>query len=127
DEEGTRHPSIDDQEAVFFTNFSRLKEILERLCDVSIVGSNGMFISPARINLRTDIVVDVGESINPALDIGQGVGETAVFLGCSALFAIKDAVDSVRAERNLPKIFTLNSPATPEKVRMACEDQLTKM
>ncbi|XP_077304769.1 aldehyde oxidase 1-like [Lithobates pipiens] len=147
-------------------------------------------LTGAHKNLRTDIVVDVGESINPALDIGQiegaftqglglytleelfyspqgdmytlgpdkykipavcdvpaefnvsllassknpytiysskGVGETAVFLGCSALFAIKDAVDSVRAERNLPKIFTLNSPATPEKVRMACEDQLTKM
>ncbi|XP_040213129.1 aldehyde oxidase 1-like [Rana temporaria] len=147
-------------------------------------------LTGAHKNLRTDIVVDVGESINPGLDIGQieggftqgsglytleelfyspkgdmytlgpdkykipavcdvptefnvsllassknpytiysskGVGETAVFLGCSVLFAIKDAVDSVRKERNLPKIFTLNSPATPEKVRMACEDQLTKM
>ncbi|KAM5153273.1 aldehyde oxidase 1-like [Mantella aurantiaca] len=141
-------------------------------------------------NLRTDIVMDVGESINPGLDIGQieggftqglglytleelfyspqgdmytlgpdkykipavcdvptefnvsllassknpytiysskGVGEPSVFLGCSVLFAIKDAVDSVRTERGLPKIFTLNSPVTPEKVRMACEDQLTKM
>lgn len=147
-------------------------------------------LTGAHKNLRTDIVMDVGESINPGLDIGQieggftqglglytleelfyspqgdmytlgpdkykipavcdvptefnvsllassknpytiysskGVGEPAVFLGCSVLFAIKDAVDSVRAERNLPKIFTLNSPATPEKVRMACEDQMTKM
>ncbi|XP_068101234.1 aldehyde oxidase 1-like isoform X2 [Hyperolius riggenbachi] len=141
-------------------------------------------------NLRTDIVMDVGQSINPGLDIGQtegaftqglglytmeelfyspqgdlytlgpdkykmpamcdvptefnvsllassknpytvysskGVGEPALFLGCSVYFAIKDAVDSVREERGLPKIYTLNSPATPEKVRMACEDQLTKM
>ncbi|XP_072274825.1 aldehyde oxidase-like [Pyxicephalus adspersus] len=141
-------------------------------------------------NLRTDIVMDVGESLNPGLDIGQieggfvqglglytmeelfyspqgdmytlgpdkykipavcdiptefnvsllassknpytiysskGVGEPSVFLGCSVLFAIKDAVDSVRAQRGLPKIFTLNSPVTPEKVRMACEDNFTKM
>ncbi|XP_073502611.1 aldehyde oxidase 1-like isoform X2 [Phyllobates terribilis] len=141
-------------------------------------------------NLRTDIVVDIGESINPGIDIGQlegaftqgvglytleelyyspqgdmhtlgpdkykipavcdvptefnisllassknpytiysskGVGETAVFLGSSVYFAIKDAVDSARKERGSSKIFTLNSPATPEKIRMACEDSLTKM
>ncbi|XP_018426968.1 PREDICTED: aldehyde oxidase 1-like [Nanorana parkeri] len=147
-------------------------------------------LTGAHKNLRTDIVLDVGESINPGLDIGQieggfiqglglytleelfyspqgdmytlgpdkykiptvcdvptefnvsllassknpytiysskGVGEPSVFLGCSVLFAIKDAVDSVRSERGLPKTFTLNSPATPEKIRMACEDHLTKM
>ncbi|XP_077128145.1 aldehyde oxidase 1-like isoform X2 [Ranitomeya variabilis] len=141
-------------------------------------------------NLRTDIVVDIGESINPGIDIGQlegaftqgvglftleelyyspqgdmhtlgpdkykipavcdvptefnisllassknpytiysskGVGETALFLGSSVYFAIKDAVDSARMERGSPKIFTLNSPVTPEKIRMACEDSLTKM
>lgn len=141
-------------------------------------------------NLRTDLVLDIGESINPGIDIGQiegaftqglglftleelyyspqgdmytlgpdkykipavcdvpiefnvsllassknpytiysskGLGETALFLGSSVYFAIKDAVDSVREERGLPKIFTLNSPVTPEKIRMACEDQLTQM
>ncbi|XP_056392201.1 aldehyde oxidase 1-like isoform X2 [Hyla sarda] len=141
-------------------------------------------------NLRTDIVLDIGESINPGIDIGQiegaftqglglftleelyyspqgdmytlgpdkykipavcdvpielnvsllassknpytiysskGLGETALFLGSSVYFAIKDAVDSAREERGLPKIFTLNSPVTPEKIRMACEDHLTKM
>ncbi|XP_075036208.1 aldehyde oxidase 1-like [Mixophyes fleayi] len=147
-------------------------------------------LTGAHKNLRTDIVVDIGESINPGIDIGQiegaftqglglftmeelhyssqgdmytlgpdkykipaicdvpiefnvsllassknpytiysskGVGEPAVFLGCSVYFAIKDAVDSVRAERGLPKIFTLNSPTSPERIRMACEDHLTKM
>ncbi|XP_071977273.1 aldehyde oxidase 1-like isoform X2 [Engystomops pustulosus] len=141
-------------------------------------------------NLRTDIVMDIGESINPGIDIGQlegafiqglglytieelnyspqgdmytlgpdkykipgvsdvptefnisllassknpytiysskGVGEPVLFLGCSVYFALKAAVDSAREERGLPKIFTLGSPATSEKIRMACEDHLTKM
>ncbi|OCT63833.1 hypothetical protein XELAEV_18044930mg [Xenopus laevis] len=141
-------------------------------------------------NLRTDIVMDLGQSINPGIDIGQvegafaqgfglytteelqyspsgslhtigpdkyiipavcdiprefnvsllassnnpytiysskGVGETALFLGCSVFFAIKDAIDSARAERGLSKDFTLNSPAGPERIRMACSDHLTNM
>ncbi|KAM8934727.1 aldehyde oxidase 1-like [Pelodytes ibericus] len=141
-------------------------------------------------NLRTDIVLDVGESINPGIEIGQiegafiqglglytleelyyspqgvlytrgpdkykipavcdiplefnvsllassknpytiysskGVGECAVFLGSSVYFAIKDAVDSAREERGLPKDITFNSPLVPDKVRMACDDHLTTM
>ncbi|KAM4627024.1 aldehyde oxidase-like isoform 1-T1 [Discoglossus pictus] len=141
-------------------------------------------------NVRTDIVMDVGCSINPAVDIGQiegafvqglglftmeelkfspqgvlytrgpaqykipaacdvpeqfyvslltsspnpnaiysskGVGEPALFLGSSIYFAIKDALIYARKERGLSDIFTLNSPATPEKIRMACVDQFTGM
>ncbi|KAM8934726.1 LOW QUALITY PROTEIN: aldehyde oxidase-like [Pelodytes ibericus] len=141
-------------------------------------------------NLRTDIVLDAGTSINPAVDIGQiegafvqglglftmeelkyspqgvlytrgpaqykipavcdipeqfhvsllrdvpnphaiysskGLGEPALFLGSSVYFAIKDAVGAARKERGLSDIFTMNSPATPEKIRMACGDQFTNM
>uniref|UniRef100_A0A8C5QJ37 aldehyde oxidase n=1 Tax=Leptobrachium leishanense TaxID=445787 RepID=A0A8C5QJ37_9ANUR len=141
-------------------------------------------------NLRTDIVMDVGTSINPAVDIGQiegafvqglglftmeelkyspqgllytrgpgqykipavcdapeqfyvsllasspnphaiysskGVGEPALFLGCSVYFAIKDAVAAARKERGMSDLFTLNSPATPEKIRMLCGDRFTDM
>ncbi|CAH2306009.1 aldehyde oxidase-like isoform X1 [Pelobates cultripes] len=141
-------------------------------------------------NIRTDVVMDVGCSINPALDVGQiegafvqgiglftteelkyspegvlhtrgpgqykiptvcdipqefnvsllsssqnpyaiysskGIGEPALFLGSSVYFAIKDAIVSARKERGMSDIFTLNSPATPEKIRMACADQFTKM
>ncbi|XP_066202304.1 aldehyde oxidase [Saccopteryx leptura] len=141
-------------------------------------------------NIRTDIVMDAGYSINPALDIGQvegafiqgmglytteelhyspqgilytrgpnqykiptirdtptefhvsflppsensntlysskGLGESGMFLGCSVFFAIHDAVKAARQERGLFGPFMLNSPLTPERIRMACEDKFTKM
>ncbi|XP_078085384.1 aldehyde oxidase 1-like isoform X2 [Mustelus asterias] len=141
-------------------------------------------------NIRTDIIIDAGSSINPAVDIGQiegafsqglglftmeelkyspkgvlytrgpsqykipavcdipeqlnvsllsgsknpkaiysskGVGESAVLAGCSVLYAIKDAITAARRETGLTGNFTLNSPSTPEQIRMACVDQFTKM
>ncbi|NP_001266744.1 aldehyde oxidase-like [Ochotona princeps] len=140
--------------------------------------------------IRTDIVMDVGYSINPALDMGQvegafiqglglytieelqyspqgvlysrgpsqykipaicdiptelhisflppteksntlysskGLGEASLFLGCSVFFAIQEAVSAARQERGHSVPWKLNSPLTPEKIRMACEDKFTKM
>ncbi|TEA29022.1 hypothetical protein DBR06_SOUSAS17610030, partial [Sousa chinensis] len=147
-------------------------------------------LTGAHKNIRTDIVMDVGCSINPALDVGQiegafiqgvglytieelnyspqgvlytrgpnqykipaicdvptelhvsllppsqnsntlysskGLGESGIFLGCSVFFAIRDAVSAARQERGLFGPLKLNSPLTPEKIRMACEDKFTKM
>ncbi|XP_078350679.1 xanthine dehydrogenase/oxidase-like [Oculina patagonica] len=139
--------------------------------------------------LRTDIVMDAGTSLNPALDIGQiegafvqglglytieevrcsqngtlwttgpgaykipgfadipvefnvhllrsapndkaiysskGVGEPSLFLAASVFFAIKDAITSARRESGIVGNFRLDSPATSERIRMACVDQFTK-
>nr|XP_036865036.1 aldehyde oxidase isoform X2 [Manis javanica]XP_036865038.1 aldehyde oxidase isoform X2 [Manis javanica]XP_036865039.1 aldehyde oxidase isoform X2 [Manis javanica] len=147
-------------------------------------------LTGAHKTIRTDIIMDAGCSINPALDIGQiegafvqgmglytieelnyspqgvlytrgpnqykipticdiptelhisllppsqnsntlysskGLGESALFLGCSVLFAIRDAVNAARRERGLVGQWKLSSPLTPEKIRMACEDKFTKM
>uniref|UniRef100_A0A673LJS9 Xanthine dehydrogenase/oxidase-like n=1 Tax=Sinocyclocheilus rhinocerous TaxID=307959 RepID=A0A673LJS9_9TELE len=141
-------------------------------------------------NLHTSIVMDVGKSLNPALDIGQveggfmqglglftleelryspdgylytrgpgmykipsfgdipielkvsllrdtpnekaifsskAVGEPPLFLAASVFYAIKDAIIAARAESGLTGPFRLDSPATPERIRNACEDKFTKL
>ncbi|KAM5280162.1 aldehyde oxidase 2-like [Ctenodactylus gundi] len=147
-------------------------------------------LTGAHKKLRTDIVMDAGHSLNPAIDIGQvegsfvqgmglytmeelqyspegvlltrgpdeykiptvtdipeelhvsllpssqnpltiysskGLGESGMFLGSSVFFAIADAVAAARAERGTGEDFTTRSPATPERVRMACADRFTDM
>ncbi|XP_053917784.1 xanthine dehydrogenase/oxidase isoform X2 [Cuculus canorus] len=78
-------------------------------------------------NIRTDIVMDVGTSLNPAIDVGQAVGEPPLFLSASVFYAIKDAIYSARKDSGLSELFRLDSPATPERIRNACVDVFTKM
>ncbi|XP_064601293.1 LOW QUALITY PROTEIN: xanthine dehydrogenase/oxidase-like [Liolophura sinensis] len=139
--------------------------------------------------LRTEIVMDVGKSLNPAIDIGQieggfmqgyglvaleqckvtpgghvlttgpgtykipsvgnipaefnvtllkggtmekavyssrGIGEPPLGLAVSVFFAIKDAIMASRADNGESGVFRLDSPATPERIRMACTDSFTQ-
>jgi len=46
-------------------------------------------------------------------------------LATSIFFAIRNAVKAARREFNLPTTFQFDSPATAERIRMACEDQFT--
>ncbi|XP_069577315.1 xanthine dehydrogenase/oxidase [Brachyistius frenatus] len=147
-------------------------------------------LTGAHKNLSTTIVMDVGHSLNPAIDIGQveggfmqglglftleelhysprgvlltrgpgsykipafgdiparltvsllrdapndkaifaskAVGEPPLFLAASVFYAIKDAISAARAESGLSGPFRLDSPASAERIRNACNDRFTKL
>ncbi|XP_071080821.1 xanthine dehydrogenase/oxidase-like [Haliotis cracherodii] len=56
----------------------------------------------------------------------KGVTDMSVVLSLSAFFAIADAVKSARVDAGCTDRFQLDCPATPEAVRMACQDQFTQ-
>ncbi|XP_074173448.1 aldehyde oxidase 4-like [Rhinolophus sinicus] len=83
---------------------------------------------PAVAEIPEEFYVTLVHSQNPiAIYSSKGLGEAGMFLGSSVFFAIQDAVTAARRERGLTTTFTLNSPATPELIRMNCMDQFTEM
>ena len=56
----------------------------------------------------------------------QGVGEPPLFLAASVFFAIKAAVAAARREGGVEGHFQLDSPATCERIRLACSDHFTQ-
>jgi xanthine dehydrogenase/oxidase len=63
-----------------------------------------------------------------AVHSSKAVGEPPLFLGSSVYFALRDAIKSHRESQGLGTgYFRLDAPATPERIRMACEDRFTKL
>ncbi|KNA16760.1 hypothetical protein SOVF_086250 [Spinacia oleracea] len=60
-----------------------------------------------------------------AIHSSKAVGEPPFFLASAVLFAIKDAITAARAEAGYSGWFPLDNPATPERIRMACIDDIT--
>lgn len=56
----------------------------------------------------------------------QGIGEPPLCLSVSIFFAIKEAIGAARKEVGMEGPFSLDSPATAERIRMACIDEFTK-
>ncbi|KAJ2783497.1 hypothetical protein GGI15_002555 [Coemansia interrupta] len=54
----------------------------------------------------------------------KGVGEPPLFLGASVFFALRDAVVAARKQEGVDAPLHMESPATPEILRMACVDQI---
>lgn len=52
----------------------------------------------------------------------KAVGEPPLFLSATVFFAIKNAIAAYRSNK---EPFHLNIPASCERIRMACHDQLT--
>jgi xanthine dehydrogenase/oxidase len=66
----------------------------------------------------------------------RGVGEPPLFLGSAVFFAIRDALRSARKASGVEAkvgvdddtgLLRLESPATPERIRLSCEDDIMKM
>ncbi|KAF2257019.1 xanthine dehydrogenase/oxidase [Trematosphaeria pertusa] len=56
----------------------------------------------------------------------RGVGEPPLFMGSSVFFAIRDALKAARAEFGETSVLHLQSPATPERIRISCADPILK-
>jgi xanthine dehydrogenase/oxidase len=86
-----------------------------------------------KIPTANDIPVDFRVTLlqntpNPrAVHSSKAVGEPPFHLGAAVYFALKDAVYAAREAAGVQGWFDLDAPATPEKLRMACFDELTAM
>ena len=76
---------------------------------------------PKELNVRLMSGVDNKVAVHSS----KAVGEPPFFLGAAVFFAIRDAVTAARKEHapNGPSFFTFLSPATSERIRMACADR----
>ncbi|XP_007494654.1 aldehyde oxidase 4 isoform X1 [Monodelphis domestica] len=82
---------------------------------------------PTVTEIPEKFYVTLVHSRNPiAIYSSKGLGEAGMFMGSSVFFAIMDAVGAARRKRGLMEPFTMNSPATPELIRMSCVDQFTE-
>jgi len=68
----------------------------------------------------------LSQARNPfTIHSSKAVGEPPLFLGASVLFAAKEAISAFRREElGIMGPFQLNSPCTPERLRMACADDI---
>jgi xanthine dehydrogenase/oxidase len=85
-----------------------------------------------KIPSSSDVPLDfrvslLSNSTNPrAVYSSKGIGEPPILLATSAFFALKQACMAYRQQQGLPDYFTLHSPATVERLRMACFDEFTR-
>jgi xanthine dehydrogenase/oxidase len=89
----------------------------------------GNYKIPAFTDIPLDMRVNLfSESSNQrAVHSSKAVGEPPLFLGASAYFAVRDAILAARAQNGVNGHLRLDSPATPELVRMACGDRIAEI
>ena len=47
-------------------------------------------------------------------------------MGSAVFFAIRDACNAARKDSGAEELLELHSPATPERIRLACEDEIVR-
>lgn len=79
--------------------------------------------SDVPLDMRISFLSDVE---NPhAIYSSKGIGEPPLLLAASVFLALKQACMAYRKQQGLSDYFVLNSPATVERLRMACADEFT--
>ncbi|KAJ5156616.1 hypothetical protein N7492_009419 [Penicillium capsulatum] len=56
----------------------------------------------------------------------RGVGEPPLFMGSAVFFAIRDALKAARKQWGVDEVLSLQSPATPERIRISCADPIVE-
>lgn len=93
----------------------------------------GNYKIPSAMDIPRDFRVELLENADyPNLKTifsSKGIGEPPLFLGASVFFALRDAV--LAARKHSPEaarsVLHIEPPATPELLRLACEDELAQM
>ncbi|KAJ2490425.1 hypothetical protein IWW37_003166 [Coemansia sp. RSA 2050] len=78
-------------------------------------------------DFRVELLEGADTSALKTIFSSKGVGEPPLFLGASVFFALRDAVLAKRRQLGVTAPLHMESPATPETLRMACEDRLALM
>lgn len=88
----------------------------------------GAYKIPGFSDIPTEFNVSLlkGSSNPRAVYSSKAVGEPPLFLASSVLFAIREAIIAARKEQNIQESFQLDAPATAEKIRMFCVDNIIK-
>lgn len=88
----------------------------------------GTYKIPAFNDVPEEFNVSLMENVdNPfAVHSSKAIGEPPFFLGCSVFFALKDAIKAARKESGFEGSFELRMPATSERIRMSCLDNIAK-
>merc|ERR1719436_497893 len=74
------------------------------------------------VDMRVTLLKD---SANPkAIHSSRAVGEPPFFLGAVAFLATRKAIASARRDAGLTGHFIVDSPLTPERIRLACGDEI---
>lgn len=62
-----------------------------------------------------------------SIQSSKGIGEPPLFLGSTVFFALREAVKAAREMNGVKEPLVLDSPATPERLRLAVGDSIVAM
>jgi len=88
----------------------------------------GTYKIPSFNDVPLDLRVHLSDTSNKfAVHSSKAIGEPPFFLGTCAYFAIKDAILAARKENGCHDYYQLQLPASSERIRMACCDDIVKL